>query len=168
MPAFHRRQLLAALVLGAAGGLAAFQAPPPQPKPGDTVTIGGKVVHLATGDPGWKLLNSAKVTTDRKRGVMTAAFPPPLQAQAGKPLTIRGFIVPLVATPKFDRFLLTKTNYACGFCPPPGPTEAIEVKLRKGAVRATLDEIKVQGRLELVGTSEESVFYRLNEAAVVS
>ena len=167
MPAFDRRQLLAALTLGAAGGLAA-QAPLPAPKPGATVNIGGKVVHLATSDPGWKLLNSAKVTSDRKSGIMTAAFPPPLQAQGGKPLTIRGFIVPLVATPKFDRFLLTKTNYACGFCPPPGLTEAIEVKLRKGAIRATLDEIQVQGRLELVGSSEESVFYRLNDAAVVS
>jgi hypothetical protein len=53
--------------------------------------------------------------------------------------------VPLVATPKFDRFLLTKTNYACGFCPPPGPTEAIEVRLAKQRIAATLDEIRVAG-----------------------
>jgi hypothetical protein len=166
MPAFDRRRLLAAL--GAAGGLAAFQAPLKPPKPGDTVVINGKTVHLATGDPGWKLLNTAKVTTDRKRGVMLAAFPPPLAARNGQPLTIRGFIVPLVATPKFDRFLLTKTNYACGFCPPPAPTEAIEVKLRKQRIKAHLDEIKVQGRLVLVASSEESVFYRLEDAVVAS
>lgn len=166
MSALNRRRLLAVLTVGAAGGLAAFQ--PKVPKPGDTVVINGKTVHLATRDVGWKLLGGAKVTTDRKRGVMLAAFPPELAARDGKPLVISGFIVPLVATPRFDRFLLTKTNYACGFCPPPGPTEAIEVKLRKGQIRATLDEIRVQGRLELVGTSDESVFYRLHDAAVVS
>jgi hypothetical protein len=117
MLVFDRRRLLAALTLGAAGGLLAARKPP---APGDTVVIDGKTVHLATRDAGWKLLGSAKVTSDRKRGVMLAAFPPPLAAQNGKPLAISGFIVPLVATPRFDRFLLTKTNYACGFCPPPG------------------------------------------------
>ena len=164
-----RRRLLAALTLGAAGGLAALKQPALKPPaPGATVQIDGKTVHLTTQDAGWKLLNTAKVTTDRKRGVMLAAFPPPLAARNGQPLAISGFIVPLVATPRFDRFLLTKTNYACGFCPPPGPTEAIEIKLAKQQIRATLDEIRVRGRLELVASSDESVFYRLHDAALVS
>ncbi len=164
MTVHTRRSLLA---FGAAA-LAAPALAQPQPKPGQTVVIDGKTVHLAVGDPTWKVLNTAKVTTDRKRGVMLAAFPPPLAAKNGQPLTIRGFIVPLVAAPKFDRFLLTKTNYACGFCPPPAPTEAIEVKLRRQQIKAHLDEIQVQGRLTLVASSEESVFYRLDDAAVVS
>ncbi len=160
----RRRLLCAALAAGVAPP--AFAAPP-QPKPGQTVQIDGKTVHLATRDPGWRLLNSAQVTTDRRRGVMLAAFPEPLKAQDGKTLSIGGFIVPLVAEPKFDRFLLTKTNYACGFCPPPLPTEVIEVTLARQRIRATLDEIQVRGRLELIGSSADSVFYRLHDAVVV-
>lgn len=162
----HRRSLIAAMfALGAAPGYA--QTRTQQPKPGDTVVINGKTVHLATSDPSWKLLNSAKVTTDRKRGVMLAAFPGPLAQLNGKTMAIGGFILPLEATPQFTRFLLTKTNYACGFCPPPAPTETIEVRLGRGKVRATLDEIRVRGRLELVGSSEESVFYRMHDATVL-
>lgn len=165
MSALDRRSLLTAGAAFAAGGTA--WAAPPQPTPGQTVQIDGRTVHLATADPGWRLLNSARVTSDRRRGVMLAAFPDPLKAQDGHSLTIGGFIVPLVAEPRFDRFLLTKTNYACGFCPPPAPTEVIEVRLARQRIAATLDEIKVRGRLELVGSSADSVFYRLHEAAVV-
>lgn len=157
---------------GLLGGLAAAAAAPAlaqakrPPKPGETVVIDGKVVHLTVPDQTWKLLNSAKVTSDRKKGVMLAQFPQPLAALNGKALKIAGFILPLEATPQFDRFLLTKTNFACGFCPPPLPTEVIEVKLGRGRTKATLDPVTVRGRLELVASSEESVFYRLHDAAM--
>jgi uncharacterized protein len=154
------------LALGAAA-LAVPAAAQPQPKPGDTVVIDGKTVHLAVGDPTWKVLNSAKITTDRKKGVMLAAFPPPLAKLNGRSLTLQGFILPVEASPTFGRFLLTKTNFACGFCPPPAPTETVEVRLARRKVKATLDPVKVQGRLELIGSSEESVFYRLVDARMV-
>lgn len=163
MTVHTRRSLLA---FGAAA-LAAPALAQPQPKPGQTVVIDGKTVHLAVGDPTWKVLNTAKVTTDRKKGVMLAAFPPPLAGMNGKPLTIAGFVLPTEAKPRFTRFLLTKTNYACGFCPPPLPTEVIEVALSKGQAKATLDSVRVRGRLELVASSEESVFYRLRDAEMV-
>jgi hypothetical protein len=162
MTAFPRRNFLAL----AAAALASPVLAQPQPRPGQTVVINGKTVHLATADKTWKVLNSAKITTDRKKGVMLAAFPPPLAGLNGKPLTIGGFILPVEATPRFTRFLLTKTNYACGFCPPPLPTEIIEVTLTKGSAKATLDEVRVKGRLELAASSEESVFYRLRDAAM--
>lgn len=162
----HRRSILAlaAGVLAAGPALARSR---PQPKPGQTVVIDGKTVHLATSDPAWKLLNSAKVTTDRKKGTLNAAFPAPLMARGGQAMEVRGFILPIVAEPSFDRFLLTKTNYACGFCPPPLPTETIEVRLKGRKTRATLDEVKVRGRLELVASNEDSVFYRLHDAALL-
>jgi hypothetical protein len=42
------------------------------------------------------------------------------------------------------------------------------VKLSRQQIRAHLDEIRVRGRLELVASSDESVFYRLHDAILVS
>jgi hypothetical protein len=165
MTFLYRRTFLAGFAAAAFAPPALAQTRRP-PKPGETVVIDGKTVHLTVPDQTWKLLNSTKVTSDRKKGVMLAAFPEPVKALDGKPMQIAGFILPLEATPQFERFLLTKTNFACGFCPPPLPTEVIEVKLGRGKAKATLDPVKVRGRLELVASSEESVFYRLHDAAM--
>ena len=161
----RRRVLAGAAALAAAP--AAAQTPPP-PKPGQTVVIDGRTVHLTVPDQTWKTLTSTKVRSDRKRGVMLADFPEGVQALNGRPFAIQGFILPLEASPRFSRFLLTKTNFACGFCPPPQPTEVIDVRLGRGRrVKATLDPVRVSGRLELVASSEESVFYRLHDAVMV-
>lgn len=119
--------------------------------------------HYVNNDPAWSLLAVAKVTTEATAGVYTASFPPELQKLENKSFTITGFMMPIEATPMSDHFILMRRNSACPFCPPNGPTEAIEV-YSKTKFKYTGEEIIVTGTLKLVSSSENGLFFRLDSA----
>ncbi len=121
--------------------------------------------HFVNNDPGWNLLNEAKVTSDTGKGEFTADFPGDVRHLEAKPFGISGFMMPLEATPRTLHFVLVRRNTACPFCPPNTPTEAIEV-FSRGLVKYTGEEVTVKGRLKLVSSSAQGLFYQLESADV--
>ena len=134
-------------------GLCAFQAPKLSYNP----------QHYVNNDPVWDELNAAVVKADFRRGVYEARFPKALEARRGKPVRIAGFILPLEASPTSAHFSLVRRNTGCPFCPPNAPTEAVEVFARR-PVAYTGEEVTVTGRLQLVSSSADGLFYRLDDA----
>lgn len=122
-------------------------------------------VHIQNDDPGWTILNRAKVTIDEDKGFMIASFDDAAKALDGKPFTIGGFMLPLDASQSFTHFVLTRRNTTCAFCPPNEPTEAIEVFTDRD-LSFTQDEYRVSGTLELVAEASEGLFYRMRGATV--
>lgn len=122
-------------------------------------------VHIQNDDPGWTILNRAKVSVDEQKGFMVAAFDDAAKALDGKPFTIGGFMLPLDASQSFTHFVLTRRNTTCAFCPPNEPTEAIEIFTDR-ALSFTQDEYRVSGVLELVAEASDGLFYRMRNATV--
>jgi len=125
----------------------------------------GAPVHIQNDDPGWTILNRAKVSIDEAKGLMTAVFDDAAKAMDGKPFTIGGFMLPLDASQSFTHFVLTRRNTTCAFCPPNEPTEAIEI-FTDTELSFTQDEYRVAGTLELVGEASWGLFYRIHDAIV--
>lgn len=138
-------------------GLCAMQAP--------TLTYDPR--HFQNDDPLWELFNQTRVTPDRARGVYTAVFPASLTAREGSDTRVVGFILPLDPTPSSRHFMLVRRNTGCPFCPPNAPTEAVEV-MADAPVRYTGDEVRMTGRLKLVPSSGDGLFFRLQGASVVA
>jgi hypothetical protein len=121
--------------------------------------------HFENNDPAWSLLNEAAVSLDDAKGEYKAAFPVDLARLQDKPFTISGFMMPLDPAMRTVHFALVRRNTACPFCPPNTPTEAVEV-FSPALVQYTGQEVKVTGRLTLVASSAQGLFYRLDGAHV--
>lgn len=121
--------------------------------------------HYTNNDPIWTTLRDAKVGEDKAKGQLTAAFSPAVQALAGKPVRISGFMTPLENRTSLHHFILTRRSTTCPFCPPNEPTEAVEVTL-DAPIGVTQEEVSVTGALTLVSASDEGLFYQLKTAAL--
>ena len=120
--------------------------------------------HYTNNDPQWSVLRQATVGQDRARGLLTARFPPAVQALSGRPFRISGFMSPLETAQDTRHFIVTRRSTTCPFCPPNEPTEAVEVRLTAPA-RFTDQEVVVSGRMALTGSSDEGLFYSLSDAS---
>ena len=114
-------------------------------------------------DPRWIEFRGVKVVADRAKGVMVAQFPPELAAIDGRELDIGGYILPLEANTKSAHFILTRRSTGCPFCPPNEANEALEVHLRQ-PVQYEQRQFFVKGRLKLVRTSNQGLFFQLVDA----
>lgn len=123
--------------------------------------------HFQNNDPIWDQLNRTTIKADADRGVYEAAFPDELKAKRGQPVQIAGFILPLEASASSAHFSLVRRNTGCPFCPPNAPTEAVEVFAR-APVHYTGEEVRMTGRFQLVASSADGLFYRLEDAAVAT
>ena len=120
--------------------------------------------HYTNNDPEWAVLRQAKVGQDRAKGLLTAQFPPAVQALSGRTFRISGFMSPLETAQDTRHFIVTRRSTTCPFCPPNEPTEAVEVRLA-APVRFTDQEVVVSGRMALAGSSDEGLFYSLSDAS---
>lgn len=146
---------LAAAAITTLGGLDA----------GPTLTYNPR--HYQNNDPQWEVLNSTRIVADTAKGEYKATFPPALVARKGAQMKISGFILPLETTSRSAHFMLVRRNTGCPFCPPNAPTEAVEIFSRQ-PVRYTGEEIVVTGRLKLVPSSDQGLFFQLTDTDVVS
>lgn len=122
------------------------------------------LLHDHPDAPMWQTLKAgAKFTVDAKKGLYLAAFDANLRAQADKPFTVEGYMLPLEAAPESRHFVVTRRNSTCPFCPPNEIGEAVEVFAR-APVRFTDAQIKVSGRLELISSSAQGLFFQLEDA----
>ena len=156
----RRARLAAALAFAAAATGAAAMTTQPL-----TAAQKALVAHYTNNDPEWAVLRQAKVGEDRARGLLTAEFPASIKALAGRPLRISGFMSPLETGADTRHFIVTRRSTTCPFCPPNAATEAVEVRLDR-PVQRTDEEVVVVGRLSLVATSDEGLFYALGGASL--
>ena len=119
--------------------------------------------HYQINDPQWDVLNRTRIVADTAKGEYTATFPAALIARRGSVMKIAGFILPLETTSRSAHFMLVRRNTGCPFCPPNAPTEALEI-FSKVPVRYTGEEIVVTGRLKLVASSDQGLFFQLTDA----
>lgn len=119
--------------------------------------------HVESDDPTWDLLSNLELTPSLARGVDQARFSETLQRLAGKPFTVRGFMLQLTASPYFTHFVITRRNSSCAFCPPNGPGEAVEVFVPRQTAYSA-HEYAVTGTLQLYNNPSTGLYYRLANA----
>ena len=113
----------------------------------------------------WATLAAADVGIDQANGLFTIATTPAIDALAGKPLKVSGFMLPLDEAAKTTHFLLTRNTPVCAFCPPGEPDEVIEVTSVEGVAPST-DLISVDGTFELIDNGDQGLFFQLKDARV--
>lgn len=115
----------------------------------------------------WVFFHDTRIKADNAKGVYIATFAPNLAKMNGKDFTITGYMLPVEASTRSPHFVLTRRSSGCPFCPPNEPTEAIEVTAQK-AVQYTQSPVTIRGRLHLVRSSGTGLFFRLDQARVLS
>jgi hypothetical protein len=115
--------------------------------------------------PIWGLIKSStRFKIDAAKGLYVASFDKGLQASQGKSFTVTGYVLPLEATASSRHFVVTRRNTGCPFCPPNEIGEAVEIFARK-PVTYTPAEVTFTGRLKLISSSAEGMFYQLEDAS---
>lgn len=114
--------------------------------------------------PIWALLKtSTRFKIDAAKGLYVASFDKPILASDGKAFTVSGYVLPLEAISSSRHFVITRRNTGCPFCPPNEIGEAVEIFARK-PVAYTQAEVTFTGRLKLISSSAEGMFYQLVDA----
>ena len=130
-----------------------------------TPTEQALVRHATNNDPAWDTLADAEVMENRDRGLMFARFGPTVSKLKDADFEISGFVTPLDPATRTRHFILTRRDSTCPFCPPNAPTEAVEITLDR-PMDLVSGMVRVEGRLQLVTTSDTGLFYRLTDARV--
>lgn len=94
-------------------------------------------------------------------------FSPEVLALDKKDVKLQGFIYPLDMGEKQKRFLLSAMPSTCAFCLPGGPESLVEVTVTT-AVKYSFDPITVSGKLSVLKEDKLGLFYRIENAQVVS
>lgn len=111
----------------------------------------------------WKLFGACTVHLDHAQYTYSIDYTPEVKALEGTQLTISGFMLPLEASDKFTRFLLSKRTPTCPFCPPGEPNEIVEVLLDEPV--AWVDGIvAVTGTMQFTKNPELGLFFQLKGA----
>lgn len=119
--------------------------------------------HVESDDLTWDLLANLQLTPSVARGTDQAQFPDTIRRLAGKSFTIRGFLLQLTASPAFNHFVVTRRNSTCGFCPPNGTGEAVEVFMPR-RLAYSAHEYTITGTLQLFNNPSSGLYYRLTNA----
>lgn len=115
--------------------------------------------------PIWGIMKAGtRFQVDRAKGLYVASFDKTMKASEGQRFTISGYILPLDAGRNFTHFVITRRNTGCPFCPPNEMGEAVEVFSRKPIAYST-EEVTFVGRLRLISSSTDGLFYRLEDAS---
>lgn len=115
-------------------------------------------------DPTWLILKKTRLTTD-PRGMVHAQIAGEVNALAGKPIVISGFILPVETSMSFKHFILSRYSPDCPFCPAGAPNEVIEVFSTK-AMQASNHMVFLRGRFGVQNKVEEGLFYRMENTTV--
>jgi hypothetical protein len=84
-------------------------------------------------------------------------------------ITLKGYMLPIMARVKQDSFILSPKASSCPFCMPVGPNELVIVQL-EDPIKFTDEVITVSGTLVLLKQDQDigmGVFYRLIDAKII-
>ena len=153
-----RRRVFRLALIASALAIMGFDAAP---------TLSYNPQHYVNNDPIWDQFNQTQIAPDLKVGEYKANFPQSLTSRQNKSMRVSGFILPLEASSRSAHFMLVRRNTGCPFCPPNAPTEAVEIYAEQ-PVNYTGEEMAATGRLKLVASSADGLFFRLEQASVVA
>ncbi|MBP2226926.1 hypothetical protein J2847_000193 [Azospirillum agricola] len=88
-------------------------------------------------------------------------FPIRVSALDGRPVAVRGFMVPLAGGAAHNRFILSANPLNCPACESPSPSSMLYVHSRS-ALAETREPLLLTGTLRL--SPQEGLFYRLDRA----
>ncbi|MBP2298350.1 hypothetical protein [Azospirillum picis] len=88
-------------------------------------------------------------------------FPMKISALDGRPVTVRGFMIPLSAGALHNQFILSANPMGCPACQSPAPSSMMRVHSQI-ALPATQDAVTLTGTLRL--RPQEGLYYRLDRA----
>ena len=117
-------------------------------------------------DPLWQILAATKITLDEKKGLYDAVYSADAKEMEGKEVTVKGFMLPLEATEKFQHFLLSKTTPTCAFCPPGKNNEVIDIWVKKPTTWSS-EIITIKGNFSLMNNQELGLFFKIDEAEII-
>lgn len=129
------------------------QAEPTQPLP-DT-----------KGIVSWKTL--AQVEMVKIKAKMVPQYSENITALDRKEVKLQGYMMPLDLGEKQKRFLLSANAPTCAYCLPGGPDSLVEV-LAKEPIRYGLEPVVISGTLTVLKSDPTGMFYRMNDAVLVS
>ena len=76
---------------------------------------------------------------------------------------LQGFMMPLGPGGMQRRFLLASVPLTCSFCTPGGPGSMVEARTRE-PVKYSLGALVVQGRLQVLQSDPQGLYYRITGA----
>jgi hypothetical protein len=120
-----------------------------------------------SSDPIWRTLAHTRVKTNLAKGIFLAEHPADVRALDGREISVTGFMLSTNILKHFSNFILTRYTPVCAFCPPGAPNEAVEVDLVQ-FVQQTPGLVTVKGRLHLQNDASTGLFFRLDQARIVS
>jgi len=149
-----RRQMLLPLALAPVAGWAVWVAGTPE---APIHPAGSFHLPLDESTAIWRDLGAVRM------GGMAGdpQFPVKVSALDGRPVTVRGFMVPLTDGGTHNRFVLSANPMACPSCESPGPATMMHVHTSI-ALPATREPLTLTGTLRL--RPQEGLFYRLDRA----
>jgi hypothetical protein len=83
-----------------------------------------------------------------------------------KQVRLQGFMMPLGPGEMQRHFLLASVPLTCSFCTPGGPESMVEVRTRE-PVKYSLGAVVVQGKLQVLQSDPQGLYYRITGAVGV-
>ncbi|MCL7986379.1 hypothetical protein M8998_00335 [Sphingobacterium sp. lm-10] len=110
-----------------------------------------------------------KVTTENGKKVYTPYFPPKLSAMNGKTVILKGYVIPIKAGIRHNKFLLSVLPIdQCMFCGQNGIPAMIEVTLSDDKkIRASERPIQIKGKTVLNKEDKSRVEILINNAQLM-
>lgn len=110
-----------------------------------------------------------KVTTEKGKKVYTPYFPPKLAAMNGKTITIQGYVIPMKAGFRHNRFMLSVLPIdQCMFCGQNGIPAMVEVTLSEGKkIRPSARPVQITGKTVLNGKNRSRVEIWIDNAVLI-
>lgn len=112
----------------------------------------------------WDMLMQAR--TRYEGNIQITDFPAAVSEQSGKTARLSGFVMPLEASMKQSRFLLTSHPPECFFHAPGGVSGTVEVIADESIKVSTWEAIMLEGRFEAI-TETNGAIYRLHDARLI-
>jgi hypothetical protein len=95
-------------------------------------------------------------------------FGPEIKALEGKPITVKGYIIPTDGYKSHKEFVFSAYPYSmCFFCGGAGPETVMEV-VAKSPIKYTTDPITIKGKLKLNASDVNKLIYALTDVELVN
>lgn len=95
-------------------------------------------------------------------------FGPEIKALEGKPITVKGYIIPTDGYKSHKEFVFSAYPYSmCFFCGGAGPETVMEVVARN-PIKYTTDPITIRGKLKLNASDVNKLIYALTDVELVN
>lgn len=112
----------------------------------------------------WEALHQA---TWANPGVSAPHIPASVVALDGKPVTLKGYLLPLHETGDSSQFFIAAKPRGCYFCNPPGVAEVTEIDIADGRAIAFTDfPVTVYGTLHVATGAKDAMLYRISDASL--